>query len=767
MILSDKIQITKQLNDCYRPVFYHLSNVNDKQKFEQLIESDGIFLYDELYDQLKELIKSRHPTFKFTAEQYKERIAAHIGALSMEEYGVWVYYPWSGRVVHMLDEEEFIELRTSANKNKITKAEHKILEGKKVGVIGLSVGQTVSTTLALERGCGELRLADFDTLELNNLNRIRTGVHNLGLLKAYAVAREIAEMDPYFKVVCYTEGVTADNIYDFYTKDGKLDLVIDECDGVNVKILCRIKAKELNIPVLMEASDRGTLDVERFDLEPDRPIIHGWLEHLPIDFEVLNKLKTAEEKLPYMLPISGLDTLSARMKASMVEIEQTITTWPQLASAVTLGGALTADTCRRIFLNQFTDSGRYFIDLEQLIPDTRERVKPSFDHHEPPLLAEDIDRLVSEASAAAKETGFTPPAAVVKAIVASAIKAPSAGNNQPWRWHMAGPNLYLFHDRVRTVSFGDFEDMASFVALGAALENLELEAYKQHVGLVVNTFPVASRKLIAMIQFRPQSNAANLYHPAELEAQIDKRCTNRNLGARQPISDYVLEELRAAVASVPGAELHIKTSDADLAELEDIMSSSERLRMLHPEGHFEFYEKEVRWDDEHSRTTGDGIDIATVDITPSERVGLRLVRDPEVVRLLAEWRGGKALEKMARKAIASASAIGYITMPGYTPTNLVNGGRALQRMWLTATEHHVAMQPMLAATLHFARLKHANGDGMPTFMKEEFESLYKRFQQLFSQLNGKEGVFLFRLSIAAEPKVKSYRLSLDKVLTGV
>ena len=179
MMLREKVQVTKQLNSSYKPIFYHIHDLNEKLSFEKLIESDGIFLYDELYDQLKELIKSRNPKVKLTDAEYKAMIARHVGPVSMEEYGVWVYYPWSGRVVHMLDEEEFIELRTSANKNKITIAERELLAKKKVGVIGLSVGQSVATTLALERSCGELRIADFDTLELNNLNRIRTGVHNL------------------------------------------------------------------------------------------------------------------------------------------------------------------------------------------------------------------------------------------------------------------------------------------------------------------------------------------------------------------------------------------------------------------------------------------------------------------------------------------------------------------------------------------------------------------------------------------------------------
>src|SRR5690606_3975260 len=139
---------------------------------------------------------------------------------------------------------------------KISPEEYNILATKKIGVIGLSVGQSVATTMALERTCGELRIADYDILELSNLNRIRTGVHNLGLLKTINVAREIAEFDPFLKVTCFHEGINENNISEFLLEGGKLDILIDECDGLDIKILCRQKAKELTIPVVMEASDR-------------------------------------------------------------------------------------------------------------------------------------------------------------------------------------------------------------------------------------------------------------------------------------------------------------------------------------------------------------------------------------------------------------------------------------------------------------------------------------------------------------------------------
>src|SRR5690606_36334646 len=122
---------------------------------------------------------------------------------------------------------------------------------------------------------------------------------------------------------------------------------------------------------------RGTVDIERFDLEPDRPILHGFVEHL--DLSNVRLAKTMEEKLPYILPIVGIETMSTRLKASAIEIGQTISTWPQLASAVAFGGGMAADVSRRVLLGQFNQSGRYFIDLEELIGD-QVRTDVTFEH---------------------------------------------------------------------------------------------------------------------------------------------------------------------------------------------------------------------------------------------------------------------------------------------------------------------------------------------------------------------------------------------------
>lgn len=765
-IFNNYTERVEDIKNIYKPEFYRFSSDNDIQSLKDILNKEGVFVHDEIYDQLKELIKSKNPTKKLTKEEYAEYIKKHLNGVDISEYGVWVYYPWSNRLVHTLDEDEFIYLRTAANRHKITSEEMQVLAQKKIGVIGLSVGQSVSVTLAMERGCGELRLADFDVLELNNLNRIRTGVQNLGLLKVVSVAREIAEIDPFFKVVIYPEGITEETIDDFYTKGGKLDAVIDECDGVDVKILCRIKARELDIPVLMEASDRGTLDVERFDLEPDRPIMHGWLEHLDLDLKVLKNLKTSEEKLPYILPLSGMDTLSPRMKASMVEIEQTLTTWPQLATAVTLGGALTADTCRRMFLGQFTESGRYFVDLEEIIPETKKKDDLLTFEPEPMLTQDVVEEAINAVPSENKTGSYELTEDERLKILEAAGRAPSAGNNQPWQWYNKEGVLYLFHEKGRTKSFGDYKDIASHIALGTALENLEIACYGLNIKPEITTFPIGNdSKLIAAISFVDGQQNTQLYKPDEFFDVIYTRETNRKLGNRVPIPQDKYDIISEAVSSIQGAEFHYKSSDEDLDRLADIMGAAERLRLLHEEGHFEFYEKEIRWNDKHSKETLDGIDIGTVDVSASEVVGLKLVRDSRVVKLLAEWGGGKALENMARKAIKGASAVGLITMPSFSPENYLVGGRAVQRMWLAANKNKISVQPMLAVPLHFARLIHGNSEGMPGFMKAEFEKLREEFLNIFPNIEDKGEIFLFRLCIADEPEIKSYRYPVSEVFT--
>ena len=273
----------------------------------------------------------------------------------------WVYYPWRRAAVRLLGPRSFELLRLNRNRNKLTRKEQSRLRRLRVGVIGASAGHSIAHVLAMEGTVGELRLADFDHVEVTNLNRIPAGVMDLGVNKAVVLARRIAEIDPYLPVTIFTDGIDVGNLSQFI--DG-LDLIIEECDSLDIKFLVREAAREREIPVIMETSDRGVLDVERFDLEPHRPIFHGLLGEM--NYETLIGL-TTEQKGPFVLKLLGANDLSARGAASILELGQTITGWPQLASEVTLGAATVAAAVRRFGLGGELPSGRVRIDLEEVL----------------------------------------------------------------------------------------------------------------------------------------------------------------------------------------------------------------------------------------------------------------------------------------------------------------------------------------------------------------------------------------------------------------
>lgn len=250
------------LNDRISPTILNPEVSSDFEELLELKKIPHIQIIDKIESQVGDLIKSQHPQSQLSISDLEELVSNFFIANEKETYGNWVYYPWKFSLVHVLPEAEFIRVRTIRNNYKITPSEQDELATKKVGIVGLSVGQSVALAMALERSCGEMRLADFDTLELSNLNRLKAGITSLGEEKIIIAAREISEIDPYLKLTLYRDGITPDNIDDFINKGGKLDLLVDECDSLDIKVLLREKARANQVPVMMDTSDRGMLDVE-------------------------------------------------------------------------------------------------------------------------------------------------------------------------------------------------------------------------------------------------------------------------------------------------------------------------------------------------------------------------------------------------------------------------------------------------------------------------------------------------------------------------
>jgi tRNA A37 threonylcarbamoyladenosine dehydratase len=730
----------------FRPLRYNPADPEDRSRLAALIESGSVHhIHDSIVEQVGELIEIETPERKWPAPDLERAARDRLAAAGADRYGTWIFYPWLRSLVHVLPEAEFRSVRTSRNRNKITIAEQDLLRRLRIGVLGLSVGQATAVVLAMEEVGGELVLADFDRLSLSNMNRLRAGVHDIGTEKTVLTARQIFELNPYASVTTFPEGLNDGNIAHFLDSPRPLDLLIEECDDLFMKVRVRELARSRGIPVLMETSDRGMLDIERFDREPQRPLLHGVTGELSA--ERLRGL-TAYEKVPVILGLLG-DGISPRLAASLVEVESSLKTWPQLASAVALGSGVCVDAVRRVALGQLTQSGRFYVDPATMVADGL--AHPTAPPAPAGVAAEARQPLAVPPLSPASKVGREE----IRALVAYASLAPSGGNCQPWRFRWDGQSLHCLVDQQRAV----FDANASYLAVGAAIENVVLAAERLGMLAEISAFPQGPGDLVATVRFQPGFTG----EPDPLFSQIPLRVTNRHDGTRQPIPPADIQALTRSARARDG-DLRVVTSAAELDAIGRVLAVGDRLRYLCQSLHHELV-REIRWSPEEVVRTRDGVDIETLELSPTDRAGMKLTSDWKVMRLVGELGGGRALEKASRKSIAGASAVGLLTTPGDTPLSFLTAGRATQRIWLEATARGYAFQPVTAVTYVFASVDREDPKGLDAPALEELREIRQLFRGVFPTPPGWSEPMLFRLARAQPPTARALRRPVDQILS--
>lgn len=641
----------------------------------------------------------------------------------------WVYYPWRRTAVRMLGPEAFSVVRLDRNRNRITREEQRRLRHQRVGVVGLSAGHPVAAALALEGLCGELRLADFDDVALTNLNRLPGAVLDVGANKALVAARRVAEVDPYLPVEVVPAGLSPDTVEEFVAG---LDVVVEECDDLAMKVLVREVARQHRVPVVMETSDRGLLDVERFDQEPGRPLLHGLLPGITAArVASMSPMERVALVVQLVDPVRGSD----RGAASLVEVGRTLATWPQLGSDVTLGGASVAAAVRRLGLGEPVPSGRARVDLESVVGALES--PPAAPAEPPPPLA---------APAPA-------PADPLLALAHAASLAPSGGNAQPWRFELSDGEMGFVLDRSRSSAM-DLRSRASYVAVGAALLNTRVAAAASGQLGPYHLFPDgAGTDRVAVLALEAGRDDGL----AALAPWVGARCSNRRLGAPQPLEVGVVAELGAATAA-EGGTLHLVTDRERLEECAEVLGACERLRLLTPQLHREMF-GELRWPGQDATA---GIDVRTLEMGPGELAALRLLQRPAVVDLLGRWKAGGALGDHVKPAVRSASALAVVTVPDASPASYVRGGGAVERLWLGAQRAGLGVQPV--PPLFAFAVQHADYERLVGPAAAELAALADRFRSAVGLSSGATIALVLRLAHAAPPSTRSARLPLEEVV---
>lgn len=663
---------------------------------------------------------------KFSFKRMQQELTEILPAVSeglKQESKRWVAYPWRKVAIEMLGPRSFERLLHDRNRNKITSEEQESLSTLTIGVVGLSTGHVIAHTMAMEGVCGHIKLADFDTLEVSNLNRIPASLIDLAENKAVICARRIAELNPYVRVEIFDEGLLESNIESFVKG---LDIIVEECDSLDVKLLVREAAIKHKIPVLMSTSDIGMLDIERYDIDEDPKPFHGLAKTTSAHLKDLSR----RDKAGYALAIVEGEKVSARLAASMIEIDHTVSTWAQLASDVTQGAALVTTAVRRIGTGQTTPSSRTRMDMDAV------------------LEKGGLPKPFSMSKATQEMPSFKNDFKQDMALAASF--APSPGNIQPWKINWVKNKLNLEIDRALTTTM-DLKWRGAMVSLGAASLNAEIVAAHHAVACEIRQFPVKSKPdLVTRLSLGKVSNIKNSLK--SLYPYLLSRKTNRLLSERKPLSAKIMKDLSSISKQYP-VKLHMLSTPKQLADYAEISVESDRLRHLSENLHKEMM-SELVWPGKDSLEQG--IDARTLGLEAKDLNVLPILERSDVMEQLSAWDAGQALGDYNKDRICNASAMVVITINKDSDLDYLVGGKALQHFWLMAEKNGVSVQPISPIFLY------ANDDEdiqqlVPAVYQGNVSALQKKFNTLLNIKSGEFPVLVVKLSFSDDSEFRSLR----------
>ncbi len=131
----------------------------------------------------------------------------------------------------------------------------KKIGNKTVGIIGAGgIGSNAAVALA-RSGVGKLIIADFDTIQITNLNRQYYFINQIGMKKVIALKKNLELINPFIRYEIYDTKIDESNLKIF----SSVDILIEAVDfaETKAKILSSWQTQFPNKPIILSSGIAG------------------------------------------------------------------------------------------------------------------------------------------------------------------------------------------------------------------------------------------------------------------------------------------------------------------------------------------------------------------------------------------------------------------------------------------------------------------------------------------------------------------------------
>jgi len=246
----------------------------------------------------------------------------------------------------------------------------------------------------------------------------------------------------------------------------------------------------------------------------------------------------------------------------------------------------------------------------------------------------------------------------LRQLVASATRAPSSHNTQPWVFRTTGTTIELYADQDRRLPVNDPHDRELRISCGAALETLAVAAAAAGWHPAVAVLPDGEGPLLARVSLQPAGPVA-----ADLSPAVGLRATIRGPFGDDPVDRAVVDRARRAAGA---AGVWVAPLDQDeRRELARLVEEGDRLQF----GDRAWREELAAWMRPRRRRDGLGVPLLGAPLTRF------VVRNLDL---------GARVGRQDRHLTETAPVLLVLSTDRDDPEAWVEAGRALQRLLLTA-----------------------------------------------------------------------------------
>lgn len=347
-------------------------------------------------------------------------------------------------------------------------------------------------------------------------------------------------------------------------------------------------------------------------------------------------------------------------------------------------------------------------------------------------------------------------------ILEAGNSAPSGENCQPWRFVVHGTTVEVHLLPERDQSPYSWGQRASYLANGAVIENIVIAASAERYRAEVHYFPNPGDEWhVATIALFKDSTVES----DPLASFISKRISNRKSYKKDSLTGEERAALATAVAHGGYGTFALVETPEETGRLGRIGSTNEEVmlanRLLH-----KFFFSHVSWTKEEDDEKKVGFYIKTLELPPPAEKMFKLFSNWSVMRILARLGFNRLIAKQNAVTNASTSAIGALIIDRAEPLDFVKIGRAIERLWLTATSLGLSLQPLTGVLFLKLKLDGGEREGFSSHEQKLITDAYQDASRIF-KADGKHIAFMFRVGRGDAPSAHAIRFSLAQAVSVI